>query len=77
MNAREAGFLLLGSTLGNPERKVLTTAQLRSLSARVSTMERSTEDRELVASDLTAMGYGPEMADRILRLLSETQLLQR
>ena len=77
MNAREAGFLLLGSTLGNPERKVLTTAQLRSLAARVSTMERPTEDRELVASDLTAMGYGPEMADRILRLLSETQLLQR
>ena len=77
MNAREAGFLLLGSTLGNPERKVLTTAQLRSLAARVSTMERPTEDRELVASDLTAMGYGPEMAGRILHLLTETQLLQR
>lgn len=77
MNAREAGFLLLGSTLGNPERKILTTAQLRSLAARVSTMERPTEDRELTASDLTAMGYGPEMADRILGLLAETQLLSR
>ncbi len=77
MNAREAGFLLLGSTLGNPERKPLTIAQLRSLADRVSVMERPTEDRELTASDLTAMGYGPEMADRILGLLTETELLRR
>lgn len=75
MNAREEGFLLLGSTLGNPERKILTTAQLRSLAARAAAMERPTEDRELTVSDLTAMGYGPEMADRILGLLAETQLL--
>lgn len=77
MNAREAGFLLLGSTLGNPERKILTTAQLRSLAARVSAVERPVEDRELTASDLTAMGYGPEMADRILGLFAEIQLLHR
>ena len=77
MNAREAGFLLLGSTLGNPERKILTTAQLRSLAARVAAMERPAGDRELAVSDLTAMGYGPEMAQRILDLLAETQLLQR
>lgn len=77
MNAREMGFLLLGSTLGNPERKILTTAQLRSLAARAAAMERPTEDRELTASDLTAMGYGPEMADKILGLLAETQLLHR
>lgn len=77
MNAREAGFLLLGSTLGNPERKPLTTAQLRSLAARAAAMERPTGEREMTASDLTAMGYGPEMADRILGLLAETELLRR
>ena len=77
MNAREAGFLLLGSTLGNPERKILTTAQLRSLAARAAAMERPAEDRGLAVSDLTAMGYGPEMAHRILGLLGETQLLHR
>ncbi len=77
MNAREEGFLLLGSTLGNPERKILTTAQLRSLAAHAAAMERPAEDRELAVSDLTAMGYGPEMAQRILGLLEETQLLRR
>lgn len=77
MNAREEGFLLLSSTLGDPQRKILTTAQLRTLAMRVATMERPETDRELTAADLTALGYGPEMADRILRLLSETQLLQR
>lgn len=75
MNAREEGFLLLSSTLGNPERKTLTTAQLRTLAARMATMERPTEDRELMASDLTALGYGTEMADRILRLLDDEHLL--
>ena len=38
MNAREEGFLLLSSTLGNPERKILTTAQLRTLATRVAAM---------------------------------------
>ncbi len=75
MTAREAGFLLLSSTLGDPDRRPLTTAQLRSLAARVSAMARPTEDRELTAADLTALGYGPDMAQRILKLLSDTQLL--
>ena len=77
MNAREEGFLLLSSTLGNPERKILTTAQLRTLAMRMATMERPETDRELTAADLAAIGYGPEMADRILALLAETQLLRR
>ena len=76
MNAREAGFLLLSSTLGNPERKPLTTPQLRTLALRVAAMERPAADRELTRADLTALGYGEEMAGRILRLLEDTQLLQ-
>ena len=76
MNAREAGFLLLSSTLGNPERKPQTTPQLRTLALRAAAMDRPTADRELTRADLTALGYGEEMAGRILRLLEDTQLLQ-
>jgi predicted Rossmann fold nucleotide-binding protein DprA/Smf involved in DNA uptake len=76
MNAREEGFLLLSSTLGNPERRILTTAQLRTLAMRVAAMERPETDRELTAADLTAMGYGAEMAERILSLLEELPLLR-
>ena len=77
MNAREMGFLLLSSTLGNPERKPLSTAQLRTLAARMSMMKPSVEDRELAASDLTALGFGGEMAQRILDLLKDDLLLHR
>ena len=76
MNAREEGFLLLSSTLGNPERKILTTAQLRNLAMRVAAMERPDAERDLTAEDLYAMGYGPEMAERILNLLEELPLLR-
>ena len=75
MNAREAGFLLLSSTLGDPVRRPLTTAQLRSLAARVAAMPRPTENRELTEADLVALGYGTDMARRILKLLGDTQLL--
>ena len=76
MNAREEGFLLLSSTLGNPERKPLTTAQLRTLTMRVAAAERVDMDRDLTAADLYAMGYGPEMAERILGLLEDLPLLR-
>lgn len=76
MNARGAGFLLLGSALGNRSRRPLTTAQLRTLAERVSAMARPTEDRELTEADLVALGYGPDMVERILKLLDDTQLLQ-
>lgn len=76
MNAREEGFLLLCSTLGNPERKCLTTVQLRTLAARVAAAARISQDRDLTLTDLTGMGYGSEMASRILSLLNDTALLQ-
>lgn len=75
MNARERGFLLLTSHLGNPERKVLTTAQLRILADRVRNAEAPGEDRELSQQDLMALGYNREMAKRILGLLEEEDLL--
>ena len=75
MNARERGFLLLTSHLGDPERKPLTTAQVRVLAERVRGMEAPSEERELEARDLAALGYGPEMAERILTLLEGEALL--
>ena len=76
MNGKEAGFLLLTSKLGNPERKVLTTAQLRTLGQRIVQMSRPAEDRDLQPEDLTGLGYSREMACHIVSLLEETDLLQ-
>ena len=76
MTGAERGFLLLSSHLGNPERKPLTTAQLRTLAERMRSGPRFPEDRELRASDLTALGYRSDMALRILALLSEEELLE-
>ena len=77
MNPRERGFLLLASHLGNPERKVLTMAQLRNLAGRIQGREPPEAERHLTAADLEALGYGPEMSGRILGLLAEGELLER
>ncbi len=75
MNPRERGFLLLSSHLGDPERKPLTPAQLRTLARRVEEAQRPAEDRVLTPSDLTALGYGPAMARQIAALLDEEACL--
>lgn len=76
MNPREAGFLLLSSHLGDPERKTLSRYQLRVLAERMQTMDCPAENRELAASDLTALGYSRDMAGRIVSLLRDETLLQ-
>lgn len=76
MTPREQGFLLLTSQLGNPERKVLTQAQLRELTRRMASAPRIPENRDLELGDLLALGYGREMAMRILSLLEEQELLE-
>ena len=75
MTPAEKGFLLLSSHLGEERRSPLTTAQLRVLADRVQHAPMSREDRELVPADLTALGYGPEMANRIVSLLAEEDVL--
>lgn len=75
MTPKEAGFLLLASRLGNPDRKVLTTAQLRTLGERVKCMPRPERDRDLETRDLVSLGYGYDQAARILALLEETDVL--
>ena len=76
MNPREQGFLLLSSHLGNPERKLLTVAQLRTLAQRIQGSACSGEDRALRPEDLVALGYSREMGARIVSLLEETDLLR-
>lgn len=76
MTDKEKGFLLLTSLLGDPGRQRLTVAQFRILAQRVADMEQPREERELTAEDLKALGYGSDMAQRILRLLDEDAVLE-
>ena len=76
MTAGEQGFLLLTSTLGDPERKPLTVAQFRELTKRMRQASRPEQDRELQESDLIKIGCDQAFARRILSLISQTQQLQ-
>ncbi len=76
MNPREQGFLLLTGMLGDPERKPLTVAQFRTLAARVQSMNKPAEDRELTETDLVSLGYDREFSGRILLLLSQQEQLK-
>lgn len=76
MNALEAGFLLLTSQLGDPERKPLTVAQFRSLALRVRGAEKLSPDKELEEEHLVALGYSHEMARRMVALLNDRELLE-
>ena len=75
MRTTERGFLLLTGHLGNPERRVLTTAQLRTLADRMKDAKKPEENRELLEKDLVKLGYDREMAKRILGLLEEEAVL--
>lgn len=76
MTAAERGFLLLTSHLGDPARNPLTVAQLRTLSRRVQDLDRTNGARDLERKDLLSIGYSPEEAERILKLLSEEDVLE-
>ena len=77
MTPREEGFLLLTGQLGTPERRPLSVAQLRDLTARVRADQLSNGDKIMDAADLMSLGYSAEMAGRILALMSEEALLKR
>lgn len=75
MTPREAGLLLLTCPFGDPARPVLTTAQFRTLTQRVSRMEKPRENRAMTVEDLLGLGYSRNMAARILYLLRDWQAL--
>lgn len=70
------GFLLLTSQLGNPQRKPLTTAQLRILTQRVRWGQLQGEGEDLNQQHLVGLGYDVQTAKHILSLLSEEALLE-
>lgn len=76
MTSREKGFLLLTSHLGDPSRKSLTVAQLRNLATRARDLDMTDPNRNMTPADLVKLGYAPEMAERILSLLSDKELLE-
>lgn len=75
MTGAERGFLLLTSSLGDPERKPLTAARLRQLGNRVQG-NRTEEERQLTEADLKALGCGQAEAQQILKLLGEEERLE-
>lgn len=74
MTARERGFLLLSSKLGNPDRKCLTQAQLRTLAACVRTAPRL-GDGTVSCGALMEMGVSRELAQRTAELLDQEEML--
>lgn len=76
MTGPEQGFLLLTSTLGDPERKPLTVAQFRTLAKRAVDGSREVSARDLEVSDLLKLGYDAPMAERIYGLLCGTNQLR-
>lgn len=76
MTGAEKGFLLLTSALGNPERRPLTPHQMKVLGQRVRSADFSQENRDLTVQDMVPLGYGREMAQRIVTLLNEEDLLE-
>lgn len=76
MTDKEKGFLLLTSHLGDGTRPRLTVAQFRVLAQRVAAMDVPREERELNVTDLKALGYGADMASRIVALLDEDDVLE-
>lgn len=76
MNPREKGFLLLTSALGDPHRRPLSVSQLRTLAKRAAQLQPLEPDAELTPEHLTSLGYGKTMAQRIVDLLGDVQLLE-
>ena len=76
MNPREAGFLLLGSCLGDPARRPLTPPQLQRLAARVRLHPiPGAGEEELTPAHLFKLGCSHSEAEHIVSILSETDRL--
>ena len=57
MRGAERGFLLLACHLGDPERKILSVSQLRTLAMRVRGRDAVEREGELTPSNLKSLGY--------------------
>lgn len=77
MTAAERGFALLSCALGDSCAVPLTLRQLRELSKRVSAdgAPKRSLFSDLRRNDLERLGYEPEQAERIVRLLEREKTL--
>ncbi len=75
MTAREQGFLLLTSSLGDPDRKPLSVSQFRTLILRSKKLPQLRNASTITMEDMTAMGYDAKMAQRVVRLFGERERL--
>ena len=78
MTAAEEGVLLLCCKLGDPNARPLTMAQFRELGNRVRMSVVSGNSlRQIVESDLAALGYDEAESRRIYHLLQREEQLRR
>ncbi len=75
MTAREKGFLLLTSHLGDPQRKVLTVPQLRLLAQCVAASQLTQREGQVTVEDLMDLGYNRPSAQRVFDLLNQEDQL--
>ena len=75
MNRREEGFLLLTGSLGDPNRRPLTAAELRKVKQCVINGPACLRDKELEPGDLTVLGCPPELAEKTVSLLGDQKRL--
>lgn len=75
MTAREQGFLLLTSSLGDPDRKPLSVSQFRTLILRSKRLPELRNASTVTMEDMAAMGYNAAMAERVVRLFGERERL--
>ena len=71
MTAREEGFLLLTSSLGDQLRKPLTFRQFRELIQRSKTQPNLRNAETVTLEDMAAMGFDREMSERAVGLFNE------
>lgn len=72
MTAGDCGYLLLSSKFGDPDRKPLTTAQLRVLAQRAAYLPQPDCGEELTIEHLLAAGVEKQLAEKTLKLLDDT-----
>ena len=77
MTGAELGYLLLCSSLGEPERKPLTLPQLRTLRRLVKQAKPESLAGDVTPEHLMFLGYEAAQAQRIVNLLSQETLLRR
>lgn len=76
MTAGECGYLLLSSKFGDPDRKPLTTAQMRIVAQRAAYLPLVNSGEELTLEHLLSAGVEKQLAEKILKLLEDTLQLK-